>query len=235
MQTILILATGTDAGKTYTSRRLAEAIALRWGTVPVAAVKPIETGVTKDALTDAALLAESSKPKLKPHHAYSFVPPISPHLASRNSNTPIRINEITQWVREHDSLQKPDGWIIVETAGGVFTPLSDGETNLDLALALEPSLWVLIAPDCLGVLHNVRSTLLAMERLARRPDVILLNAPETADNSTGTNRAELERLGWARITGSVARNGGFNEADTEQLLLALERFAASTPVPPRGR
>jgi dethiobiotin synthetase len=227
MQTIVILGTGTDVGKTYATERIATALADQLADVAVSAIKPIETGVVPGALTDAARLGAVSRPKLEPSHAFSFVPPISPHLASRKAGAPIRIEAVVRWVKSRKAEQQPGGWLLVETAGGVFSPVNDTETNLDLALALDPACWVLIAADCLGVLHNVRSTLLAMERLGRPPDIILLNATQTADNSTGTNRAELERLGWATITGTIERSGGFCDVDRQSLLDALNHFSES--------
>jgi dethiobiotin synthetase len=97
---------------------------------------------------------------------------------------------------------------VVETAGGALSPLSDTETNLDLARALEPAELVLVAPDALGVLHDVRATWTAMRALLREPDQLVLCRARPPDASTGTNAAELERLGF----GSVRDLAGLVEA-----------------------
>src|SRR5207302_678146 len=91
------------------------------------------------------------------------------------------------------------GETLVETAGGLLTPLGAAATNLDLAERLAPDAVVLVAADRLGALHDVRACLLALESrppLAART-VVVLSAPPQADAATGSNAAELALLGWA--------------------------------------
>ena len=88
-----------------------------------------------------------------------------------------------------------DPSLVIETAGGVFSPLTESLTNFDLARCLGAAQWVLVAPDRLGVLHDVASTLQAMKSLGRSPDWLVLSASAPPDSSTGTNGAELQRLG----------------------------------------
>jgi len=52
-----------------------------------------------------------------------------------------------------------------------------------------------VAPDRLGVLHDVVGALTAMQSRGRSPDWLVLSAPAQADASTGTNAAELRQLG----------------------------------------
>jgi len=223
MRTVIILGTGTEVGKTYAAVQIAKAIEAHWAGVPVLAIKPIETGVVPGAITDASKLAAASRPLFEPTHAFSFEPPISPHLAARHAGSLIDIEHVARWTNTYRARCAPDGWLVIETAGGVFSPINNTETNLELAQALEPACWVLIAADSLGVLHNVRATLLAMERLARAPDIVLLNSVAQVDCSAGTNRVELERLGWARVTAQVERNGAFDARDRTALVEELTR------------
>ena len=228
MRTIVVLGTGTDVGKTYTAEKLATFLTNQFPH-PVLAVKPIESGVHSSSRTDAERLAAVSRPVCVPAHAYAFEPPISPHLAARRVGVEIRPDEVVRWLTDvsqrHATTESQHGtkWTIVETAGGVFSPISETKTNFDLACALEPSCWVLVASDGLGVLHNVRSTLLAMASIGRSPDIVLLNASPSRDGSTGTNREELERLGWARVSASIGRDGGFSADDIPELLAKLRR------------
>jgi dethiobiotin synthetase len=84
---------------------------------------------------------------------------------------------------------------VIETAGGVFSPLSATTSNYDLALRLEPATWVLLAPNRLGVLHDALATLQAMDARGRYPDRLVLHAPVESDTSTPTNARLLERWG----------------------------------------
>jgi dethiobiotin synthetase len=92
--------------------------------------------------------------------------------------------------------------VVVETAGGLFSPLGDGANNLDLVRALEPASLVLVAPDRLGALHDVTAAMGYARSLGRCVDAVVLSASAKPDPSTGTNRRELERLGIARIAAS---------------------------------
>jgi dethiobiotin synthetase len=86
--------------------------------------------------------------------------------------------------------------LVVETAGGLLSPLGPSLTNLDLAAALEPTCWILVGVDRLGVLHDVAACMLALRTLCS-PAVIplvVLQAPSEADASTGTNAEELLHL-----------------------------------------
>ena len=93
---------------------------------------------------------------------------------------------------------------IIETAGAVFSPLNASQTNFDLALSLDPSLWILVAPDRLGVLHDLTVTLSAMKLRGRTPDFIVMSQPDPLDTSVGTNAEELRNLGIAQIDGVIA-------------------------------
>lgn len=86
--------------------------------------------------------------------------------------------------------------VVVELAGGLFTPLSEATLNADWAAALRPDLVVLVAPDRLGVLHDVLACARAACHL--RPPMpiaaVVLMHPTAADPSTGRNAAELRRF-----------------------------------------
>jgi dethiobiotin synthetase len=189
----VILGTGTHVGKTFAACGLVRLFAAR--AIAVAGLKPIESGVAANQVGDAAqLAAASSGLRLPPEHPlYAFAEPITPARAARATANPIDLGKVADWVRQVESDAPASAQLVIETAGGVFSPLGDGTTNFDLARALGPATWVLVAPDRLGVLHDVGSCLLAMEALGRRPDYLILSSPESPDASTGTNGDELAR------------------------------------------
>jgi dethiobiotin synthetase len=107
--------------------------------------------------------------------------------------------------------------VIIESAGGCFSPLDAGVTNADFAFALEPAVWILVAPDALGVLHDVSATLGVLAARRRLPDHLVLCAAREPDASTGSNATELESLGIMTPAATLGRG------DT----LALDPLAAS--------
>lgn len=190
----VVLGTGTGVGKTFVARALVELLAAKGRAV--AGLKPIETGLSAGGVSDAARLGEVSfHVKLPtPHPLFGFPDPLTPSLAARRAEASIDLGAISEWVSRAEAFPQGDSpFVVVETAGGVFSPISDRSTNLDLAAALGPATWVLVAPDRLGVLHDVQSCLQAMKALGRLPDWLVLSAPESPDTSTGTNASELQR------------------------------------------
>lgn len=209
---LVVLGTGTDVGKTHVACEFARAALREFDSV--IALKPVETGVLAgSAAADASALwaATGRQAARTPTPVYCFEPPISPHRAAREANACIETTLILDWVetqeREHHSAREGERLTIVETAGGVFSPLGLGLTNLDLALALEPSRWLLVAPDALGVLHDVTAALIAMASVAREPDIVVLSAARALDASTGSNAAELRRLGITEPAATFGREG----------------------------
>ena len=224
---LIVLGTGTEIGKTFVAAALARALQKRASSV--VAVKPIETGCGNSGEptegSDAWQLERASQVGVvRPHPLYAFADPVSPHLAARRARSSIDLAEVRRWVEGIESammsatIQYDTSWLIVETAGGAFSPVSDSATNADLARELDPAVWLLVAPDSLGVLHDLRATLGALRAVAREPDLIALSAARAADASTGTNAAELARLGIAKPAAVFERD---SEACAAQLAEAL--------------
>lgn len=196
---VVILGTGTDVGKTYVTACLARGLRERGS---VLALKPIESGVGPGATGDAGTIATAAghAPLLSP---WRFARAVSPHLGAREQGVAIAVTEVAAWVARQEA---GAGAVVslVELAGGAFSPLGPGVTNVDLALALQPALWLLVAPDALGVLHDVAATLRA---LPRAPNAVILSGARPPDQSTGTNAEELSRLGVAQVLEVVAAGG----------------------------
>lgn len=185
---ILITGTGTGIGKTH----FAEALLLALGKLGLGAagIKPVETGLSEGGVTDAARLSAASTFHVK-HTGLRFGDPVSPHLAAREASVPVVLDEIAVEVQRAAASADV---AVVELAGGLFTPLSDVETNADLALRLKPDLLLLVAPDRLGVLHETIAATRAASAMGLRVDGIVLVAPVASDSSTGRNSSEIGRV-----------------------------------------
>jgi dethiobiotin synthetase len=131
----------------------------------------------------------------RPHPLYALPEGLSPHLAAEREGRHIELSAVESWLSEAEQAMRLRPFAtVIETAGGVFSPLTLQATNYDLALSLGESLWLLVAPDRLGVLHDVSATVSAMGTRGRGPDLLALLPPSTADASTGSNLRELKRL-----------------------------------------
>jgi dethiobiotin synthetase len=195
---VLLVGTGTDVGKTHVTCALgAFARAER---VRVTAYKPVATGVVAEA-EDAALHARATgRPYVAPTFAYRR--PVSPHLAAREEHRPVELDPI---VARAADLARDADLLLIETAGGLFSPIDDRRTVADLARALAPDAIVLVAADRLGVLHDVRSTRLAAEAAGLPRMRVVVSAPPVPDDSTGGNAGELDRLGLGPVAAVFPR------------------------------
>jgi dethiobiotin synthetase len=148
--------------------------------------------------------------------------PVSPHLAAQSADVTLDLSTIVRWVVEAEASHRHRScFTLIETAGAVLSPLTQKLTNLNLAQALEPAIWILVAPDSLGVLHDLTATLLAMRTLARPPDFIALSAAREPDASTGTNADQLQHLGIATVHSTLGRDATTGLESLAQALLNL--------------
>ena len=92
-----------------------------------------------------------------------------------------------------------------ELPGGLFSPLSETATNADLIRRLDPWRVLLVAPDRLGVLHDVIATSRAAQAEDVRIDGVILSAPAMPDASTGTNAEELGRVSVPAVLAALPR------------------------------
>ncbi len=209
---VFVVGTGTDVGKTHVSSCL---VLRAHGSLRAAAYKPIATGLgpprhdgSQRVGEDARRLADIVQRAAEPP-CFGYAAPLSPHLAARLEGASIELDPV---VRSIDRvLDEPLDVLVVESAGGLFTPLNDRETNADLARMLAARFerhlaLLLVAPDRIGVLHDVGATLRAARSEGLMLPVLALSAPAEADESTGSNADEVIRLRLASYVISFPRS-----------------------------
>lgn len=128
----------TNVGKTVVAAAICEFLISRGNRV--CAIKPVASGciVKSNKLysTDALTLMQHSSSKMLPYLAinpFAFKEPIAPHLAAKNNNVKLSVPRII--TQSSAALMSDADYIIIEGAGGWYTPISDKETMADLALA----------------------------------------------------------------------------------------------------
>lgn len=222
-ETIVVVGTGTGVGKTHVSCALLAAARMSGGVC--VGLKPIETGVGLGVSDGERLRSHGTMFHVKRPAPYLFEPAISPHRAAREAGARIE----PEMVRAYVAATRPAGaTALVETAGGLFSPLGHGLTNFDIVRALEPCRVVLVAADRLGVLHDVAATMGLAEARGRRPDVVVLSSPESPDPSTGTNACELASLGLAEVAAVFPRAEPEDPASVEAARRVWEALTVAT-------
>ena len=175
---VVVAGTGTEVGKTWVACRLARALRSR-GLV-VAARKPAQSFDAGDdaADTDAGLLAHATgdHPAIVcPRHRWYPVPMAPPMAAEALGRPAFTIADLVDELAWAPGV----GVGLVESAGGVRSPLAaDGDTA-DLAAAVRPERVVLVADAGLGTINGVR---LAGAALAPWPVTVVLNRFDPDDD-----------------------------------------------------
>ncbi len=178
---VAVVGTGTDVGKTWVAARLLSD--LRAAGLRVAARKPAQSYEPDDdpATRDAAVLGAASGERAEdvcaPHRWYetAMAPPMA---AAALGRPPFGIADLVDELRWPGARDEPSSSVdvgLVETAGGVRSPLADDGDCLDLCRALMPDLVVLVADAGLGTINSVRLTIAALA--APRTSLAVPHAP----------------------------------------------------------
>lgn len=186
-----MVGTGTDIGKTWVSARLLER--LRDQGVTVAARKPAQSFDPSDdpATLDASVLgaATSESPETVCSTNRWYETPMAPPMAAYTlARPPFTIDEL------QSELSWPDSCVdvgLVETAGGVRSPLAADGDCLDYCAALAPDLILLVADAGLGTINAVRLTAEVLSTLGATI-VVVLNRFEAG------SYLHEQNLGWLR-------------------------------------
>lgn len=169
--TVVVAGTGTGIGKTWVTAALATALRARG--IPVAARKPVQSfDPEHDAATDADELgaATGEDPSVVcPRHRWLPRAMAPPMAAEALGGAEFTVAELAGEVMQN---APRESIVLVESVGGVRSPLAvDGDTAT-LVNALQPELVVLVADAELGTINLVR---LSTAALAHDRVVVYLN------------------------------------------------------------
>ena len=197
-----MVGTGTDVGKTWVAARLLTD--LRAAALRVAARKPAQSFEPDDdpAGLDASVLGaatgESPEDVCPPHRWYE-VPMAPPMAAERLGRPPFSIQDLMSELRWPAPAEAgPVDVGLVETAGGIRSPLATDGDCLALCEGLAPDAIVLVADAGLGTINAVRLTLHALGPLAALA-VVVLNRFDPGSDLHRRNLAWMTRRDGRRV------------------------------------
>ncbi len=194
----MVAGTGTDVGKTWVAARLLGM--LREAGVRVAARKPAQSFAPDDdpLSRDAAVLGAASgetPEDVCPRHRWyevAMAPPMAAELLGRPTFGIDDLMAEVRWPADRVEVG------LVETAGGVRSPLACDGDGVSLCAALEPDLVVLVADAGLGTINAARLTAEALSTLPA-PLVVVLNRFDPASELHLRNREWLRGPGALRV------------------------------------
>jgi dethiobiotin synthetase len=145
---IFITGIGTDIGKTIVSAIITEALEADYW-------KPIQAGDLNNSDSHKIeSFISNCKTAIHPN-SYELQTPASPHLAAELDGIAIDVKEITEPITENH--------LVIEGAGGIFVPINDTDTIIDL---IQPDYKVIVVSR--HYLGSINHTLLTIEALKNR-------------------------------------------------------------------
>ncbi len=215
---LFVTGTDTGVGKTRISAILAHLLNAR-GLV-VRPRKPVESGcrsgeaglIPEDAVTLQA--AAKSDELLESICPYRFESALSPERAAALVGKILTLDEVSAACRQ--GVTETD-FLLVEGAGGFYSPLASGVLNADLAVALSLPVLLVVA-DRLGTIGHTLLTVEAIKCRGLTLAGVVLNQAAPAVDQQMDNAAELSRwLGEpVLVTGHFETSG----AEPELILVA---------------
>lgn len=201
---LFVAGTDTDAGKTVVAAMIVRTLVAEG--VRVGPCKPVASGVSAGQAGDAeSLWVAAGRPRdLSAVCPQSFGPALAPphaaRIEGRQVDEALLRDGVLGWMTTTDL-------IVVEGAGGLFSPISERLLNADLAADLG---WPLVVVDCgrLGCVGRVLATCIAAEARGLDVAAVVLSQVEAdrADSChTPTSPGQIARDGAAEIRRRLPR------------------------------
>lgn len=228
-----VTGTDTEVGKTVASTALLQAA--RTLGRNTAGYKPVASGseMTAEGLrnSDALALQHNSSVALSYQavNPYTFAEPTSPHIISADEQRPIEFSALSAGLR---ALECQADWVLVEGAGGWFTPLSEEQTFADWATA-ERLPVILVVGVKLGCINHAMLTAQAIRQSGLHFAGWVANVVVAPGKRHGEYMATLKRVLPAPLLGEIPWLG--DEADTAEIGRYLSLNALTPSAPSSGR
>ena len=240
MKAFFVTGTDTDAGKTTVTAALLRAFAAAH--VSACAVKPVQTGCTEGPDGPLAPDVELWKKAGGRGRVLSaFRVPCSPHLAAKLEGRRIDVASLAAACRD---AVDPGSVTLFEGAGGLYVPLNETETMLDLMRELRFPV-ILVVANRLGCLNHAVLSLDALEQAGLTAAGMMLcrtTPPARADAGTseeaealilGDNAERLAAEGKRRgvpLLADIPYEEHFSAADARMWDALADRLAHAASV-----
>ena len=219
-KTLFIAGTGTDVGKTYVSGLLLKAL-LDAG-IQASYYKPVLSG----ALSRGGRLIPGDAVQVCQmaglHHdpgdcvSYCFEPALSPHLAAKESGETIELSKIQGDFATH---KKNTDTLVVEGAGGLITPLTQGPDPLlltDMILTLGCPV-LLVSDSGLGAINHTMLSIHHGQGLGIPMAGVVLNRYDSTNPIHVDNAQMIEALSGLPVLARIETNAQAWPDDKNQL------------------
>jgi len=176
---LFITGISTDVGKTITSAIVVEALEADYW-------KPVQAGdLDNSDSTKVKSQVSNSKSQFYPN-SYQLNTPASPHLAAEIDGITIDLKKIQE--------PKTDNHLVIEGAGGIFVPLNEEDSIIDL---IQPDYKVIVVSR--HYLGSINHTLLTIEAIRNRgfevAGIIFSGSENKSTESLILNKTKIKCIG----------------------------------------
>ena len=210
MKTIFVTGTDTEIGKTYVASLIAKS--LHESGLSVGVYKPVASGCersgddTRDGLVaeDAVALWNAAGQPMNLDNVcpQRFMAPLAPPKAAQRENRTVDVELLRTGANVWDGNCE---YLIVEGAGGLFSPIADGLLNIDLCKQFANASVLLVAANRLGVIHQVLSTIAAAKyHKVKISGTVLSCSSRIGEESAASNAAQIRLYSDVPILAEVA-------------------------------
>ena len=189
-----ITGSDTDVGKTYIACELIEQ--LRRLNINLETRKPVESGCSVDesgelTTSDAKKLqtANRNMESLERIAPYRFRAAVAPPRAASLEGYHLRIEELC----DACTLDNKDNMLIVEGAGGFYSPLAENGLNADLASLLQLA-TIIVVNDRIGAVNQALMTIQSVESRHLPIAAIIMNQVDEEHESDMDNSEDLRKF-----------------------------------------
>ncbi|CAH1386769.1 dethiobiotin synthase [Candidatus Nitrotoga sp. M5] len=209
-----ITGTDTGVGKTLISCALLHAFAAQGQRV--VGMKPVAVGCDDDGHNQDARQLQAASNVLVCYgqiNPYSFLDPIAPHIAARNSGVNIDFARI---LTSYHELASQADIVIIEGTGGFRVPLNNNQDIADLALQLNLPV-ILVVGMRLGCLNHALLTASAIETCGLKCAGWVANVLSTDMLAVQDNIVALQQRLTAPLIGVIP-----SQSQPDARLMALQ-------------
>ncbi|MEM7562736.1 MAG: dethiobiotin synthase [Pseudomonadota bacterium] len=186
-----ITGSDTDVGKTYIGCQIV--LQLNQRGIAVETRKPAESGCQPgpqgELLThDAAALQQANghRENINQICPHRFRAALAPHRAARLEGKQIKLRDLEQACQQTHSEQH----LVVEGAGGFYSPLAEDGLNADLASLLQLPV-IVVVNDRIGAVNQALMSIAAVEQRHLQIAAIILNQVEKEHEPEMDNLTDL--------------------------------------------
>ncbi|MFD2892388.1 dethiobiotin synthase [Flavobacterium chuncheonense] len=175
---LFITGIGTDVGKTIASAIVTEALEADYW-------KPVQAGDLDNSDAHKIKKYISNSKTVFHSNSYALQTPASPHLAAELDNVTIELDKIIT--------PETENHLVIEGAGGIFVPLNNTDTIMDL---IQPDYKVIVVSR--HYLGSINHTLLTIDVLQNR-GIKIAGIIFNGDENKATEEIILSKTGLQMI------------------------------------